>query len=283
MKLGIAGANAVPFAEPAAARELILAAEQAGVESLWTVEHVVWPVSYGSTYPYHPSGKMPGDPSIPIPDPIAWLSWAAGMTERIRLGTGVLILPQRNPLVLAKELATLDVLSNGRLELGVGVGWLQEEFEAIGIDFATRGRRTDEMLEAMTRLWSEPSTKYDGDHIAFAEVAANPKPIQSPIPIVVGGKAAAAGRRAARFARGFFIGPESGEDLTARIAMVRAACDDAGRDPGSMEITAMYPGRYTDDPRAAIEEMASLGVDRLLVPAHHIARVGVDALPDLVP
>lgn len=283
MKLGIAAANAVPFADPAAGRELVLAAEEAGVESLWTVEHVVWPTAYGSTYPYHPSGKMPGDPSIPIPDPLVWLAWAAAMTSRIRLGTGVLILPQRNPLVVAKELATLDVLSGGRLELGVGVGWLREEFDAIGVDFTSRGRRTDEMLEAMLALWSEPATARDGEHVAFAEVALNPKPVQSPIPITVGGKAPVAGRRAARFGRGFYVGPESMEELHERIQMVRTECERVGRDPDTLEITAIYPGRYTDEPDVAAERMAAAGVDRLLVPAHHIARVGLGSLADLVP
>ena len=283
MKLGIAGANAVPFADPFAARDLIVAAEETGVESLWTVEHVAWPTSYGSTYPYHASGKMPGDPSIPIPDPIAWLSWAAGFTARVRLGTGVLILPQRNPLVVAKQLATLDVLSGGRLELGIGVGWLKEEFDAVGVDFATRGRRTDEMLEAITRLWNEPSVAFEGEEVAFDEVASNPKPIQSPIPITIGGKATVAGRRAARFGSGFFVGPESMDELLGRIAMVHEACEDIGRDPNTMEITAIFPGRYTDDPRAAVEVMAAAGVDRILVPAHHIARTGLEALPDLLP
>ena len=154
MHFGLAFANTGPFTEPEAATTFARAAEAAGFESLWTVEHVVVPEGYESTYPYDPSGKMPGGERSPIPDPLIWLAYLAARTERIKLATGILILPQRNPVVLAKELATLDRMSGGRMIAGIGVGWLEEEFDAIGVPFRDRGKRTDAYVEAMRALWS---------------------------------------------------------------------------------------------------------------------------------
>ena len=138
MNFGLMFANAGPFTDPHVFAHLATTSEHVGIESLWAVEHVVVPVGYASTYPYDPSGKMPGDHSSPIPDPLIWLTWAAAHSETIKLATGILIVPQRNPAVLAKEVASLDVLSNGRLLFGIGVGWLEEEFDALGVPFERR-------------------------------------------------------------------------------------------------------------------------------------------------
>src|ERR1700752_2423202 len=138
MKFGLMYANAGPFAFPEALTHLATTAERVGMESLWTVEHVVIPVGYGSTYPYDPSGKIPAPDQLPIPDPLLALTYVAAVTKRIKLATGILLLPQRPPLYVAKEAATLDVLSNGRLILGIGIGWLEEEFQALGIPFGER-------------------------------------------------------------------------------------------------------------------------------------------------
>ncbi len=135
MKFGLVFANAGPSANPEHAAGLARLAEENGFESLWTVEHVVVPAAYESQYPYSPTGKMPGNEDNPIPDPLIWLTWVAAATRTLKLATGILILPQRNPVILAKECATIDVLSGGRLTLGVGIGWLAEEFEAIGVPF----------------------------------------------------------------------------------------------------------------------------------------------------
>src|SRR3546814_5774776 len=153
---------------------MAVAAEAAGFESLWTVEHVVVPSGYDSEYPYDPSGKMPGGEELAIPDPLIWLSWVASATSTIRLATGILILPQRNPVVLAKELATLDHLSGGRMELGVGVGWLEEEFAAIGVPFDERGRRTDDHIAAMRALWSEEKATYHSECTNFDDCISRP-------------------------------------------------------------------------------------------------------------
>ena len=138
LRFGVAFANIGPFVDPAEAVGLAQAAEAAGFESIWTVDHVVVPAGYRSTYPYDPSGRLPSGEGTVFPDPLIWLAYVAARTSTIRLGTGILIVPQRNPLVLAKELATLDSLSGGRMILGAGIGWLEEEFVALGVPFAGR-------------------------------------------------------------------------------------------------------------------------------------------------
>ena len=174
MEFGIAFANTLQFTERDGLVELARSAEAAGFDSLWTVEHVIYPDGYESEYPYDRSGKMAADASSPIPDPLIWLSFVAAATSTLRLGTGILILPQRNPLILAKEVATLDRLSGGRVELGVGVGWLREEFDALGVPFERRGARTDEWIEVMRALWSDDHVDFDGliDELAQRHAAA---------------------------------------------------------------------------------------------------------------
>ncbi|HEX6311877.1 MAG TPA: LLM class F420-dependent oxidoreductase, partial [Acidimicrobiia bacterium] len=204
MKFGIIFANAGPLGEPGLTTGLARLAEERGFESLWTVEHTVIPGGYASQYPYDDSGKMPGGDAVPITDPLIWMTWVAAVTTRLRVATGILILPQRNPLVLAKELATLDVLSNGRVELGIGVGWLREEFEALGVPFEERGARTDEYVAALRCLWSPGPSTFEGRFASFSDCNSYPKPVQeNGIPIVVGGHSPAAARRAGRLGDGF--------------------------------------------------------------------------------
>ncbi len=235
MKFGIMFANTGEFATGAGAIGLAQLAEGLGFESLWTVEHVVVPTGYTSTYPYSRSGKMPGGEDNPIPDPLIWLAYVAGATKTIRLATGILILPQRNPLVLAKELATLDALSGGRLELGIGIGWLAEEFAALGIPFDHRGVRTDEYIDVLRKVWNEPATSHAGTFVNFDEVKSYPKPMQAGGPkIHIGGHTRPAARRAARLGDGYF----PGRDLPDALTELNAACAEVGRDPSEIEITA---------------------------------------------
>ncbi|HEX7167402.1 MAG TPA: LLM class F420-dependent oxidoreductase, partial [Acidimicrobiales bacterium] len=230
MKFGIVFANTGYAVTPDGAHALGTLADDLGYESLWTVEHVVVPTGYESAYPYSPSGKMPGSEDAPIPDPLIWLSFVAAATTRVRLATGILILPQRNPVVLAKELATLDVLSGGRLTLGVGIGWLAEEFDAIGASFADRAATTDEHVEALRALWQEGEASFSGRFTSFERVNMNPKPVQpGGPPIVVGGHSQAAARRAGRIGDGFFPGRGSVADLVPLIDTAKAAAKDAGR------------------------------------------------------
>lgn len=267
MKLGLAFANTGPFAEADGVVEMAVAAEQAGVESLWTVEHVIWPSSYDSEYPYSPTGKMPGDKTSPIPDPLVWLSFAAAHTTTLRLGTGIVILPERNPLVFAKEVATLDRLSKGRLQLGIGVGWLEEEFDALGISWARRGARTDEYVHAMRALWASDDASYDGEFVSFENVSSNPKPDTGSVPIVIGGHSVAAAKRAGRLGDGFFPGKGSIAELTEMIDIVHQSAAEHDRDPDAIEITAAHPGLFGGDPVGAAQELASIGVSRTIAPA----------------
>jgi len=219
-------------------------AEELGFESLWPVEHVVMPAEYESRYPYHPSGRMP-IPDAPIPDPIIWNTWAAASTKRLVLGTAMVILPQHNPVVYAKALASLDALSGGRIILGAGVGWLREEAEAVGTDFSNRGKRTDEYIEAMKALWTQPIASYRGEHVHFEGVKCNPLAVQEGgIPIHIGGHSPAAARRAGRLGDGFLPLGGGLDELGDLFKVVEQSAREAGRDPTKIELTYSGPSQY---------------------------------------
>jgi probable F420-dependent oxidoreductase len=262
MKFGIMFANAGPASQPEHAVALAQLAEEAGFESLWTVEHVVVPVGYESQYPYSRDGRMPGGEEVPIPDPLVWLTYVGAHTTRIKLATGILILPQRNPVVLAKEVATFDVLTGGRAILGVGVGWLKEEFDVIGVPFDERGARTDDSIAALRALWAPGESTYSGQFSSFAPVQSLPKPVRPEgVPIVVGGHSEAAARRAGRLGDGFFPARGDIDKLPGLLDVMRKAAVDAGRDPDAIEITT---GGAMDVEGA--KRYADLGIDRLVIP-----------------
>lgn len=267
MHFGLAFANTGPFASAEGAARFAVAAEAAGFESLWTVEHVVVPAGYESTYPYDPSGKMPGPEDSPIPDPLIWLSYLAAVTSRINLATGILILPQRNPVVLAKEVATLDQMSAGRMHLGIGVGWLAEEFDAIGVPFAGRGARTDEYVAAMRALWSGEAASFHGEHVDFTDCFLRPSPVGGTVPIHVGGHTEHAARRAGRLGDGFFPGRGSHEELARLFSLVRAEAEAAGRDPDAIEMTTGGNGAVGSRALDEVEALAAIGTDRVIVPS----------------
>ena len=267
MKFGIAFANTGPFVQPDAAASFARAAEEAGFESIWTVEHVVVPSDYGSAYPYSPSGKMPGADDMPIPDPLIWLAYVAAATSRINLATGILIVPQRNPVVLAKELATLDHLSAGRMLLGIGVGWLEEEFDAIGVPFAERGKRTDEYVAAMRALWTEDKASYHGDFVNFDDCIMRPRPTNGSIPVHVGGHTDIAARRAGRLGDGYFPGKGSHEELARVFDIVRTTAREHGRDPDAIEMTTGGNGAVGPGALDEVKALADIGVARVIVPA----------------
>ena len=196
MKLGYFGIGSGPCADPDVAARAAQTAEAAGLESLWTGEHVVLPD------PRVP--PSPVSPRFPMLDPTAVLSFLAGITERVKLGSGIIILPQRNPLVLAKELGSLDVLSKGRLLVGIGVGYLRPEFEALGVSFERKGPRTDESIDAMRALWIQEKPAFQGEFLAFEGIDAHPRPSQQPPPIVIGGHSQGAFRRAVERGNGWY-------------------------------------------------------------------------------
>jgi probable F420-dependent oxidoreductase len=266
MKFGVMFANVGPMARAEGAIGIAQAAEAGGIESLWTVEHTLVPAGYQSTYPYSDTGKMPGPEDSPIPDPLIWLSFVAAATSTIRLGTGILILPQRNPITLAKEVATLDQLSGGRVELGIGVGWLEEEFDAIGVPFAERGQRTDDHVAAMRALWTQSPATHHGAYSSFTDVYSLPQPTQANIPIVVGGHSKAAARRAGRLGDGFFPGRGGHEDLAALIEVMRSTAVEHGRDPDAIEITTGGDGALGSGALDEVKRLADLGVSRVIIP-----------------
>ena len=231
------------------------------------------PTSIESAYPYTPDGKIPAEPETPIPDPLIWLAFAAAAAPGLRLGTCILIVPQRNPLILAKELATLDRLSGGRVELGLGVGWMKEEFDALGVPWARRGARNDEYIEAMRALWAGPHAEFHGDFVDFPPVTCSPRPIQERIPVLVGGDSEAAISRAVRLADGYFPGEGDIDRLTALIERLRVASEKAGRDPAEIEVNAMF-GAQMADPVAGVEQLREAGVGRVMVPAFFFAGPG---------
>lgn len=259
-------ANVATYTQPEGAKAIGQAAEAAGFESLWTVEHVVVPEGYESTYPYDASGRMPGPESSEIPDPLIWLSFVAAHTTTIRLATGILILPQRNPFIVAKEIASLDRLSGGRVRLGVGVGWLEEEFNVLGVPFRERGRRTDEYIAVLRALWTQGPASYDGEFFSFTDCWSRPAPDQGSVPIVIGGHSEAAARRAGRLGDGFFPGRGEDEDFPHLIQVMRQTAEDNDRDPDAIQVTTGTGKIFGSDPVGAVQELAELGVTRLVIP-----------------
>jgi probable F420-dependent oxidoreductase len=266
MKFGIAFANTGPLGTAAGIDALGPAAENAGFESIWTVEHVVVPEGYESTYPYDQSGRMPGGEDSPIPDPLIWLTYLAARTSTVKLGTGILILPQRNPLVVAKELATLDQLSGGRLLLGVGAGWLEEEFDALDVPFDGRGQRLDDYIGALRAAWGEAPASYESGTVSFKPLYSRPAPAQDNVPIVIGGHSKPAARRAGRLGDEFFPGKGSLESITELVEVMRAAAEEAGRDPDAIEVTAGGTPLFADDPAAEVAKWEAIGVTRMVIP-----------------
>jgi probable F420-dependent oxidoreductase len=225
-------------------------AEGLGFESVWTFEHVMVPVEYDSKYPYSSDGKMGGGSDAPFLDPLIALTAVAAQTKTLRLGTGVNILSQANPLLLAKQAATLDLLSNGRFMLGAGIGWLKEEFKAMGVPFERRGARFDDYIVAMRKVWS-----------GFQSY---PLPVQEGgIPIVMGGSKGKAFERIARYGDGWFAPTNDAASLAPMLEQLKAACAEHGRDYNSVEITSMWDNKGGMD---AIKAFEDIGVSRVIVP-----------------
>ena len=239
-------------------------AEELGFESLYVVEHVAVGAEYDERYPYAPSGRMPLPIDCPIPDPLELLAFLAARTERIVLGTGILVAPIHDPVVLAKRLATIDVVSGGRMRLGVGVGWMREEIESVGVDFGTRGARTDELLQALNVIWNDDPASFSGEFFSFGPIISRPRPVQpGGVPIHVGGHSPAAARRAGRFGEGYFPLGLDGDTVRDRVAQMRTAARAAGRDPDSLELSLGGLLSATDE--AAVDAAVRLGVDRMIL------------------
>jgi probable F420-dependent oxidoreductase len=259
MKFGLHSVNLHTCSYPDAATRVGRAAEAAGFESLWVADHVVLP-----------DPPVPGRPMAPdqrLLDPIVALTFLAAHTTRIRLATGVIILPQRQALVLAKQLASLDVLSNGRLIFGLGVGWCEPEMRSVGAPFADRGRVADDYLAAMRAVWSQPKPSYRGPYVSFDGVQAMPRPVQTPTPeIVVGGRTAPAFRRAVTQGHGWYGFGLDVNETQKLVDGLREAGKKHSRPAGlgRLEISVTPPGYDVPD-KATRDAYAAAGVDRLIL------------------
>jgi len=262
MKIGLIPVNLV-FPAGDMIIDFAQQAEQAGVESLWTFEHVVVPLDYESKYPYDKSGKMGAEPETNFVDPLVCLSAIAAATKGIRLGTGVNILSQANPMLIAKQAASLDFMSNGRFMLGVGIGWLEEEFKAMGVPFERRGARFDDYVQAMRKVWSGDVVEHQSDFIDWSGFKSYPLPVQNPMPIVIGGAQGKVYQRIAKYGNGWYAPTQGPDDLAPRLEELKQVCADEGRNYDEIEITAMWTLKGGMD---AVKAFADLGVHRLNIP-----------------
>ena len=255
------------------------AAEAAGYDSVWAADRIVIPWEIRTPYPYKEDRQFLVPPDRPFLEPLTCLAFLAGGTERIALGMSVLVLPYRHPLHWAKIATTIDHLSRGRLILGVGVGWMVEEFEALGAPFKERGAASDEQLELLERLWTDERCQFAGRHYRFTDIAFYPKPLQSPrVPIWVGGEGARAQRRAARYGDAWFpyfvrITPR---ELSARFDEVRRGAAEAGRDPERLSLNCCLPVDLTAEPAPQSEDRLRGTPEQLVVALRAFQKAGVE-------
>ncbi|KUI20811.1 LLM class F420-dependent oxidoreductase [Mycobacterium sp. GA-1285] len=270
-----AGVTADPAFMAAFARHL----EACGFESLVVVEHTVLMSRYTSVYPYDASGRVELPADCAVPDPLDLLAFLAGQTRRLGLATGVLVLPNHHPVVLAKRVATLDALSGGRLRLCVGTGWLKEEIEACGADFGSRGRRADEQLAVLRLLWEDrpEGADFHGEFFHFDNAMCYPKPLAH-IPIHIGGHSTAAARRAGRLGDGFQPLGVGGAELAELVSLMRDEAERCGRDPDALELSLGHLVTKIDGERAA--KLEALGADRLILAMP--PRVDIDEARDVL-
>jgi probable F420-dependent oxidoreductase len=266
----------VPHVGPSARRDALIPfvklAEEAGFDSLWVADHVVVAREQRSKYPYSPDGKLPFPPMMDFLEPVAALTFVAAVTERIKLGTSVLVLPMRQPVQHAKWLATIDHLSNGRLILGVGSGWWKEEFETLGVPFERRGKRLDESIELLRKMWTGEFVDHHGEFFTVDGWASRPVPAQAHLPIWVGGENERSVRRAGVLGDGWIATPQPVEQLKTRWEMAREAAAEAGKDPGALTLSMVGGGTLREDNGEEVGEgirrWAEAGVQHIVVQVH---------------
>jgi len=269
MKFGIALGTLNPGLWPEATR----LADELGFESVWLPEHVVFPVEMGGS-PRHGEDHPPVPADVPVFEPFTYLAWLAGQTTRVRFGTHVYNLALRHPFVAARAVTTLDVVSGGRLDFGIGAGWLEAEWRALQLDFATRGRRLDEALGVCCRLWCDPVVEHHGEFFDFDAVRFEPKPVQRPWPpIHVGGDGPAALRRAAVTGDGWIPMNHTLEQIPAAVAELARRRSEAGR-AGRVEVTLGGAATGPGD----VERHAAAGVDRMIVRPWQRSSQALDAM-----
>ena len=263
MKIGIVSINVGGPATAENMIDVVQHAEAAGIESVWTFEHVIVPTDYESQYPYAKSGKMGIPPEGWFIDPLISLAHVAAATKTIRLGTGVNIFPQTNPLLFAKQTASLDALSGGRLTLGLGIGWLAEEYQAMGTPFERRGARFDDYLEAVKKVWSGEVVEHESKFLSWHGFKSYPLPAQRPHPpILIGGVTTKTLQRVVRSAQGWYAPSDSQKELTEKITELREMAAQAERPFDSIDITTNWRiAKYPD----ALPQLEDLGITRAVV------------------
>ena len=260
------GANLIfnHYTPPAFVAEAAQLVEEAGFHSLWVPEHVVFFSEYDSTYPYTEDGRIPGEPEG-ILDPFSALTYIAAVTSRIRLGTGICLVPQRNPVYTARTVADLDYLSGGRFDFGVGIGWLKEEFDNLQLDFSTRAGRTVEYIEVMQALWAPGVSEYNGETYELSACYSNPKPVQKPHPpIYFGGETHAAMRRVASHGNGWYGFNRDPAATREGIARLTEHLRAAGRSRSDVQVCIGANSQPVT--RETLPRYEDEGVDQLLVP-----------------
>jgi probable F420-dependent oxidoreductase len=263
VRLGLHAIGIGSGARRAVIDAVAVAAEVRGFATLWAGEHVVMVDRSESRYPYSRDGQIAVPAEADWLDPLVGLSFAAAATRRIGLGTGVVLLPEHNPLLLAKQVASLDALCGGRLTLGVGVGWSREEFDAIGVPFAQRGKRAVEYLAAMRALWREDVASFAGEFVSFSRVRVNPKPVRNRrVPVVFGGNSDAALRRVATVGDGWYGFNLCGVDaVRERMARLNELCREAGRDRADVRVAVAMESPQPDD----LPGLTDAGVSELVL------------------
>ena len=265
MKFGMIGIGCAAGITPGGIRAIATTAERLNFSTIYAVEHVVFTDDYERLYPYSQAGELPGPTHMNLFDPFIALTYAAACTTRVRLGTGISLIPMHNPVILAKEIASLDQLSEGRFMLGAGIGWMAEEFRAAGVPFEERAARTNEYIEAMQQLWGEERASYSGKFVNFKNIRCNPKPVKgAQLPITVGGETTAAMKRVARYGTGWFGYMNSPEMAEEKIKKLHKILAEHNRKPEEVEIivTPNDPKYATPD---SLKRYRDAGVNEITV------------------
>ncbi len=264
MRVGLHALGIGSGADPAVIEAVARTADYAGFSTLWSGEHVVMVDRPDRPYPYADDGVIAVPSDADWLDPLLTLTFAAATTAQIRLATGILLLPQHSPLLVAKQAASLDVLSRGRFVLGIGIGWSREEFAALGIPFGGRARRNREFVEVMRTLWGQDASSFDGEFVHFGEVRSYPKPVRNRrVPIVLGGNSDAALERVVEYGDGWYGFNLPVVEVSDRIEALRSCCRRHGRDPASVEIAVSLRDGAPED----VPALADLGISELVLVA----------------
>lgn len=278
MEFGVVLPNMGGLARPDVLIPLAQEAEALGFDSLWVSDHIVVPPYRAQGYPYSRTGVFPIPPEAPIAEPLMTLGVLAGVTRRVRLGVSVLVLPYRNPILTAKLLSTLDWLSGGRVILGVGAGWMREEFEALGADYEHRGGVTDEWIRIFRTLWTEPEPSFEGRFYRFAPLKFEPKPVRGSIPIWVGGHTDPALRRAVRLGDGWHAVRATPAEMREARDRLLGLCREHGRDPASLVLSVRSTLAFLDGPRSEGAPPMTGTADQILRDVEDYREAGVSHL-----